>query len=694
MIDKATVDRILDAVRIEEVIGDFVSLKRHGSSYVGLCPFHQDKNPSMSVSTTKGIFKCFSCGKAGNAVSFVMEHEHLTYPEALKYLAAKYHIEVNEKEESPEDIARRMKYDSLIVVSDFAQKFYSDVLWNNEYGRAVGLSYFHERQFTDETIRIFGLGYAHNRPLTLASEALKAGYKKEYLVDSGLCIERENGELADRFFDRVMFPIYSLSGRVIAFGGRTLRNDKTVAKYVNSPQTEIYDKSNSLYGIFQAKNAIGKQDNCILVEGYADVISMHQSGIENVVASSGTSLTIGQIRLIKRFTSNVTLIYDGDAAGIKAALRGTDLILEEGMNVKVVLLPPEDDPDSYAKAHTRDEIEDYIKENASDFITFKCNVLAKDMDSDPLQKARLINDIIKTISVIPDPIVRNVYVEMVAERFSQKSDSIFQKIGELRKKRAVEKKREAGYRNGDVPKQAGGFLTQQADVRPVPDEDYEPVFDASTVDMGDESESQIVPVEKADPGYAITNPFLAFQERELIYFLLKFGGYTMEYREVYGEETRPPMRVDAFIRDSLSYDGLVLENRLYREMFDEYFQYYDTITEGSVEARQEKLMRHFTTHENQAFVQQCLDLFFDKDRINVKSFIESLEPESSKLATVVPKSMLIYKARITEQQCIETTKQIAAAQHSGDEENVKMLTKRLQMLNQVKIAFSKELNRL
>lgn len=693
MIDRATVDRILDAVRIEEVIGDFVSLKRHGSNYVGLCPFHQDKNPSMSVSTTKGIFKCFACGKAGNAVSFVMEHEHMTYPEALKYLAAKYHIEVNEKEESPEDIARRMKYDSLMIVSEYAQKFYSDILWNNEYGRAIGLSYFHERKFTDETIKKFGLGYAHNRPLTLASEAIKAGYKKEYLVDSGLCIERDNGELADRFFDRVMFPIYSLSGRVIAFGGRTLRSDKTVAKYVNSPQTEIYDKSNSLYGIFQAKSAIGKQDSCILVEGYADVISMHQSGIENVVASSGTSLTIGQIRLIKRFTSNVTLIYDGDAAGIKAALRGTDLILEEGMNVKVVLLPPEDDPDSYAKAHTREEIEDYIKENASDFITFKCNVLAKDMDSDPIHKARLINDIIQTISVIPDPITRNVYVEMVSERFSQKSDAVFQKIGELRKKRAAEKKRESGYRSGNVPKQAGGYLTQPADVPPVPDEDYEPILDGDMPDMPEMPDQPAQP-ETKDPGYALTNPFLAVQERELIYYLLKFGGYVMEYQEVYGEERRPPMRVDAFIRDSLAYDGLVLDNRLYREMFDEYFAYFDTIVASSIEEKQEKLLRHFTTHENQAFVQQSLDLFFDRDQITVKAFQESLEPEATKLATVVPKSMLIYKARITEQQCLETTKQIAVAQREGDEERLKMLIRQLQMLNQIKIAFSKELNRL
>ena len=344
MIDRATVDRILDATRIEEVIGDFVSLRKRGANYLGLCPFHQDKNPSMSVSSTKGIFKCFACGKAGNAVSFLMEHEHMTYVEALRYLAKKYHIEIVEKEETPEEIEGRKRYESLLVVSEYAQKYYADVLWNTDVGRAIGLSYFHERKFTDETIRKFGLGYAASRPLTLCNKALRDGYKKEYLVDAGLCLEREgSGELYDRFFDRVMFPIHSISGRVIAFGGRTLKADKSVAKYVNSPQSEIYDKSRSLYGIFQAKNSIAKEDKCILVEGYADVISMHQAGVTNVVASSGTSLTVEQIRLIKRFTEKVTIIYDGDAAGIKAALRGIDLVLEEGLSVKVVLLPPEDD---------------------------------------------------------------------------------------------------------------------------------------------------------------------------------------------------------------------------------------------------------------------------------------------------------------------------------------------------------------
>ncbi|MBR5055802.1 MAG: DNA primase, partial [Bacteroidales bacterium] len=552
MIDRATVDRILDAVRIEEVVGDFVSLKRHGTNYVGLCPFHADKNPSLSVSATKGIFKCFSCGESGTAVSFVMKHEHMTYPEALRYLAAKYHIEIEEKEESPEEIAKRMRYDSLLVVSEYAQKFYQDVLWNTDPGRAIGLSYFHERKFTDETIKKFGLGYAADRSHSLSVDAIKKGYKKEFLVDTGLSIERDNGELADRFYDRVMFPIYSISGRVIAFGGRTLRTDKTVAKYVNSPQSEIYDKSRSLYGLFQAKGAIAKADRCILVEGYADVISMHQSGIENVVASSGTSLTVEQIRLIKRFTNNIILMYDGDAAGVKAALRGTDLILEQGLSVKVVLLPPEDDPDSYAKAHTFDEINDYISAHAADFISFKCEVLEKDMEADPIQRAGLISDIIRSVSVIPDQIQRSVYAEALASRFEMKVDTILSRILEMRETKKAQDRllqRSEYNRSRGYERQAGGFLTGNGSEAPPPSD--EPVFDSQDV-YPVEDLSGVAPVR--DAGYVITNKGLAANEREILTYLYKYGNEMMKFEARVGEESREPVRVDEFIRDSLSYD--------------------------------------------------------------------------------------------------------------------------------------------
>ncbi len=693
MIDHATVDRILDAVRIEEVIGDFVSLKKHGTNYVGLCPFHQDKNPSMSVSSTKGIFKCFSCGKAGTAVSFIMEHEHMTYPEALKYLAAKYHIEIYEKEETPEEIARKKKYDSLMVVSEFASKFYQDILWNNEYGRAVGLSYFRERQFTDETIRKFGLGYAHNRPLTLAAEAVRQGYKKEYLVDSGLCIERENGELVDRFFDRVMFPIYSISGRVIAFGGRTLRTDKTVAKYVNSPQTEIYDKSRSLYGLFQAKNAIAKADKCILVEGYADVISMHQSGICNVVASSGTSLTVEQIRMIKRFTNNVTVIYDGDEAGIKAALRGTDLILEEGMTVKVVLLPPEDDPDSFAKAHSYDEIVDYIASHECDFVDFKSDVLAQRMGTDPIAKARMINDIIQTVSVIPDPILRSVYAEAVATKFGQNSDTVFQRISEMRDRRKeIERKRKA-WSPENHPSQPNQPQTQygmEGEVPPPPEDEPFPEEGGYEDGYIPDQQDDFPPADD----YSLTNPYLAFQERELVYYLIRFGSSMLHIDDGSGDSNQQvSVRVDDYIRDSLEYDEIVFDNRLYREIYDEYFAFALTVVEEG-EVRQQKIVRHFTTMENQAIVSQVLNLLLDDHPLTVKVFREAIEPEESRLSDLVPKSVSLYKSRITEQKCTELTKQIERAQSLGDEVLLNDLIGRLQALNQIKLRFAKGLNRL
>ena len=383
MIDRETVDKILDAAEIVDVISDFVTLRRRGANYIACCPFHNEKTPSFSVSPSKGIFKCFGCGKAGSAVTFVMEHEQMTYPEALRYLARKYGIEVHEQEETAEDAADRLKRESMTAVSEFAAKFYTDALFNTAEGHSVGLSYFRQkREFSDETIRKFGLGWSPSghpfagepAAVSLPAAALKAGYKKEYLLATGLCYEH-SGELTDKFRERVIFPIHSLSGRVIAFGGRTLKEDKSVAKYLNSPESEIYHKSRSLYGIYFAKSAISKAQKCYLVEGYTDVISMHQAGIENVTASSGTSLTTDQIRLIKRFSNNVTVLYDGDSAGIKASLRGINMLLEEGMIVKVVLLPDGHDPDSFARTHKRQEILDFLEAHETDFIEFKYSLV-------------------------------------------------------------------------------------------------------------------------------------------------------------------------------------------------------------------------------------------------------------------------------------------------------------------------------
>lgn len=672
MIDRATVDRILDAVRIEEVIGDFVTLRKRGANYLGLCPFHQDKNPSMSVSSTKGIFKCFACGKAGNAVSFLMEHEHLTYAEALRYLAKKYHIEIVEKEETAEEIAHRMRYESLLVVTEYAQKFYSDILWNTEVGKAIGLSYFRERKFSDETIRKFGLGYASSRPLTLCDRAVKDGYKKEYLVDAGLCLEREgSGELYDRFFDRVMFPIHSISGRVIAFGGRTLKTDKSVAKYVNSPQSDIYDKSRSLYGIFQAKNSIAKEDKCILVEGYADVISMHQAGVTNVVASSGTSLTVEQIRLIKRFTDKVTIIYDGDAAGVKAALRGIDLVLEEGLSVKVVLLPPEDDPDTFAKSHNLIEIREYIEENEKDFISFKSDLLLQESERDPVRRAQVIGDIVQSVSMVADPILRNIYVEMVAEKFDQKTDSILAKVSEYRrKKRALERSRRR--------------FEEQRPAVPIPETVAPDIPDAGdTVPAG-------------NAGYALSDSYLAVPERELAYYLLKFGEYPLHFEAdmYYGSEPTEETTVSRYIRDALSDDELVFVNDLYRTIFDRYFAFTATLPEEKYEDKQEKVIRYFTSSEDRFLAQAVFDLILENHPLTVRTYEESIPPESQVLARTVPKSVLLYKLRITEQQCTSTNAEIKKAQRGGDTETLRDLVRRLQLLNKVKNRLSKELNRL
>ena len=682
MIDRATVDKILDAVRIEEVIGDFVSLRKRGANYLGLCPFHQDKNPSLSVSSTKGIFKCFACGKAGGAVSFLMEHEHLTYTEALRYLAKKYHIEIVEKEETAEEIAHRMRYESLLVVTDYAQKFYADVLWNTEVGKAIGLSYFRERKFSDETIRKFGLGYAASRPLTLCNKALKEGYKPEYLVAAGLCLEREGtGELYDRFFDRVIFPIHSISGRVIAFGGRTLKTDKSVAKYVNSPQSEIYDKSRSLYGIFQAKNSIAKEDKCILVEGYADVISMHQAGVTNVVASSGTSLTVEQIRLIKRFTEKITIIYDGDAAGVKAALRGIDLVLEEGLSVKVVLLPPEDDPDTFAKSHSLIEIREYIEENEKDFISFKSDLLLEESERDPVRRAQVIGDILQSVSAVADPILRNIYVELVAEKFDQKIDSVLAKVSEFRrKKKALERSRRR-------------FEDQQNQGwQPAVDRPEAPLPDEMPADLqGGEGESGM-----PTAGYPVRDAYLAVMERELCYYLIKFGAYPLHFEKdmYYGAEPAEEMTVSQYIRNSLDDDGLVFVNDLYRTLFDRYYPFEATLSREEPEAMQQRIVRYFTTSEDEVLNQAVFDLILEEHALTVKTYEESITPEDQALARTVPKSVLLYKLRITEQQCAATTKQITLAQRSGETDTLRDLVSRLQLLNTVKNRLSKELNRL
>lgn len=410
-IDRETVQRILDAADIVDVVSDFVSLKKRGVNYVGLCPFHNERTPSFSVSRAKGICKCFSCGKGGSPVNFVMEHEQMTYYEALRYLAKKYNIEIREHEMTDAEREEATERESMLAVNDFALRHFEHNLTDTPDGRDIGLAYFRERGINDQMVQKFRLGYALDRSDDLLKAAQQKGFSEKFLIQTGLCSRSEKGQVYDRFRGRVIYPVFSISGRVVAFGGRTLRSDKSMAKYVNSPESLIYSKSHELYGLYQAKSAIMKRDKCILVEGYMDVISMHQVGVDNVVASSGTSLTDGQVRLLHRFTQNVTVIYDSDAAGIKASLRGIDMLLAEGLNIKVLLLPDGDDPDSFAQSHSATEVEEYIAKNETDFIRFKTRILLKDAGDDPIARSRVITDIVNSIAVIPNPVTRGVYLQ-------------------------------------------------------------------------------------------------------------------------------------------------------------------------------------------------------------------------------------------------------------------------------------------
>ena len=456
MISKSTIDQVYETARVEEVIGDFVQLKKSGTNYKGLSPFTDERTPSFMVSPVKQIWKDFSSGKGGNVVAFIMEHEHFSYPEAIKYLAKKYNIEIEETEQSNEQKEQANERESMFLVSEYAQKFYEKTLWNTEPGKAIGLSYFKERGFTDQTIKKFGLGYNPDQWEAFTKAALGEGYKLDYLEKTGLTIVKEQQgqerKTFDRFKGRVMFPIHSMSGRVLGFGGRILTNDKKAAKYLNSPESEIYHKSKVLYGIYHAKQAIAKEDNCFLVEGYTDVIQMHQSGIANVVASSGTALTPEQIRLIHRLTKNITVLFDGDAAGLRASLRGVDLILEQGMNVKICTFPEGEDPDSFAKNNTEEDIAHYLKENAQDFIQFKTSLLAKEAANDPLKRADTVRDIVNSISKIPDQIKREIYVQECAKLMNVSEAVLYNTLAQINKKLVTDaaKKQETDQKAFDV----------------------------------------------------------------------------------------------------------------------------------------------------------------------------------------------------------------------------------------------------
>ncbi len=473
MIDQPTIDRILDATQIVDIVSDFVTLRRRGVNYVGLCPFHDDKTPSFYVSPAKGLCKCFACGKGGNAVHFIMEHEQMSYPEALKYLAKKYGIEIKERELSSEEKLMQSERESLFIVNNFARDYFQNILKNHADGRSIGMAYFRQRGFRDDIIEKFQLGYCTESHDAMSQEAIRKGFKKDYLIKTGLCYETDDHRLRDRFWGRVIFPVHTLSGKVVAFGGRVLSNaTKGVkVKYVNSPESEIYHKSNELYGIYFAKQAIVKQDRCFLVEGYTDVISMHQAGVENVVASSGTALTPGQIKLIHRFTNHITVLYDGDVAGIKASLRGIDMLLEEGMNIKVCLLPDGEDPDSFARKHNTTDFQKFIQDNETDFIRFKTNLLLEDAGKDPVKRAELINNLVQSISVIPEAIFRDVYIKECSQLLHVEDKLL---VSEVARRRETQAEKQAEQRNREIRKNNAAQAPLPDGVQPPYPEDMPP----------------------------------------------------------------------------------------------------------------------------------------------------------------------------------------------------------------------------
>lgn len=624
-IDRETVQRILETADIVDVVSDFVSLKRRGSGYIGLCPFHNERTPSFSVSKSKNFCKCFSCGKGGSPVNFIMEHEQLSYQEALRYLAHKYNIEIKEHEMSDAEREKETERASMLAVNEMALKHFEHNLTDTEDGRDIGLSYFLNRGINEASVKKFHLGYALERSDTLLREATQKGYNVEYLVKTGLCIRTDTGRVYDRFKGRVIFPVFSVSGKVIAFGGRTLKKD--VAKYVNSPESEIYKKSRELYGLFQAKQAIVKHSKCILVEGYMDVISMHQSGIENVVASSGTSLTEGQIRLIHRFTEDVTVIYDGDAAGIKASLRGIDMLLAEGLNIKVVLLPDGDDPDSFAQKHTSTELEEYISAHETDFIQFKTDILLQGVSNDPIARARVINDIVQSIAVIPNQVMRNVYITECSRRLGIDERVVALEVSKQSfaqaEKESVKAQKEAAR--------------QSLEATPLPDQPTtaeSPAPEAPVV-----AETPLQP-SAPDPDKDFIRPF----EKRLLQYVLRYGMLPLaeDYDES-GNQTKIITVID-YVESELSQDDIVFSDpavlktfneavKLRRESWDSDSAHNDSlllddrnefIAKGEAEIMQTDAdMAAIQRHEKE-LAEKADQRYFERQRLFASTYIEKV----------------------------------------------------------------------
>jgi DNA primase len=646
LISKQTIARILEEARIEEVVGEFVKLKKSGQNYKGLSPFTNERNPSFYVSPAKGIFKCFSSGKGGNAVNFLMEHEHFTYPEALLYLAKKYGIQVEEDAIAPEDIQADNERETLFQVTAFAMNFFMESLHETEAGKAIGLEYFKNRDLNTDSIKKFQLGYSPESWDAFTKHALENGYKLEYLEKTGLTIIKE-ARSYDRFRGRVMFPIHNISGRILGFGGRTLLKDDNVPKYVNSPESEIYNKSQTLYGLYFAKGAIIRQDNCYLVEGYTDVISMHQAGIENVVASSGTSLTEEQIRLIKRYTPNVTILYDGDPAGIKASFRGIDMVLEQGMNVRIVLFPDGEDPDSYARKHRRAEVEELITTGAQDFIRFKTSLLLKESAGDPIKRAGLIKEIVGSISLIPDPIYRSVYIKECSTLMEVQEQMLMSSLNKL-----------LYQRNRKEAEQAA---VQQ-------DVEYQEMPAAQQVDQ-----------DTAGTEY---------QERDLIRIMLMYANYEIEVDEEDedGQLVKHRIPVSKYIIDEIYRDEMRFNNPLYQKIFDEFDQ---AVKQGD-EPDEQLFIRY---NEDMALGSAVIDILSNPYELSENWLRNKVQVVSEKdhLLQAVENTLLSFKAKTVDRMIGDILREM---KETNNEEDIMILQSRQKALKDISRKINSRLGRI
>ena len=665
MISQETIQKILDTARIEEVVGDFVTLRKRGADWWGCCPFHNEKTPSFHVVPAKGIYYCFGCHKGGSAVGFVMEHEHMSYPDALRYLAKKYNIEIEEEEETAEQIASRQRNESLLLVSEYAGTFFQEQLKEGE-GKAVGLSYFHTRGLEDETIEKYGLGWAPSGKHSFTDAAKAKGFKDEYLLETGLCAKYDDGpDLHDRFVERVIFPIHSVSGRVIAFGARTLKSKvegKPYAKYVNSKESSIYVKNQSLYGIWFAKNAMSREDKCYLVEGYLDVLSMHQLGITNVVASSGTALTEGQIRLIRRFTENVTIMYDGDPAGIHAALRGIGMFLKQGMNVKVVLLPDGDDPDSYSRKHSLAEVKEFIETNEQDFVDFKSTLLMEGTGGDPLKRANVINDIADTVADIPDPIKRESYIGFLSRKFDIRREALEERISSTRSRTIISEKK-----TQDRAEASSASRTPEVGRGPV-----QPVLTG---------------IESLE-----TNRIMGKAERDLLGFILTYGTTGLEFQsdsDFFAESEEDRQTVFEFIDQALEADGSVFVNPSYKAAYDFYSeQYYEGFS-------QEDIVKKMLDGADRTMAYVAAQLSTDEQYdLSVKNLRDSMMSKGSWLTKFVPKAILVYQSSRLENRVSELREELGKAQTVSDSEReIEVMTEMIKVqkaLKAVKVRLGRE----